>query len=394
MTNLVAVDFLSATFLEEMLATHAPKQTIRVLAVAALPLDNSASILVALTSGQTTKPIGHFGLAMTLEVDGQQETHRMVLKVKPHGREISAMLGSLAEACGGELAAVYPVFAERTGFQHTHQRELAVYQHSAPCLMPRIWGTYADEETELYCVLMEYLHEVTLLNSAMQPHAWTDQHLRAALQQLASWHARHLVPADSVPQVWPDLPSGNYMQELAPLWQALLHNAATHFPDLYSTQRVELLRAAIRQLPAYWSWQQNRPKTLVHNDLNPRNTCFRASAGPLQLCAYDWELATFHVPVYDVIELLCFVLDADRYHLRQDYLEYYRQDLHRLTGRYADAQAFQQEAGYAALDFGLHRLGMYMMAHTVSPYPFLPRVVNSYFDTLAQLQPLKAAKRA
>ena len=88
-----------------------------------------------------------------------------------------------------------------------------------------------------------------------------------------------------------------------------------------------------------------------------------------------------------MVELLSFVLDEDRYHLRLGYFEHYRQALHALTGRYADADAFRIGAGYAALDFGLHRLGMYLMAHSVSPYPFLPRVANSYFDTLAQLQP-------
>ena len=131
------------------------------------------------------------------------------------------------------------------------------------------------------------------------------------------------------------------------------------------------------------------PKTLVHNDLNPRNTCFKRRAdGRLQFCAYDWELATYHVPQYDVVELLCFVLDADRYHLRAGYLEYYRQCLHARTGRFADPAAFRTGFDLAALDFGLHRLGLYLMAHTVSPYPFLPRVVDSYFDTLTQLQPL------
>ncbi|MBC8083330.1 MAG: phosphotransferase, partial [Hymenobacter sp.] len=173
-----------------------------------------------------------------------------------------------------------------------------------------------------------------------------------------------------------------------PLWNALLTNAATHCPALYGPGRVGLLRTAIRQIPAYWGWLENRPKTLIHNDLNPRNTCFKRQDDTLRLCAYDWELATCHVPVYDVVELLCFVLTERYYHLRPMYLEYYRQTLHRLTGRYADAKAFRQEAGYAALDFGLHRLGLYLMAHTVSPYPFLPRVVDSYFNTLAQLRPL------
>lgn len=384
MNKVTEVDFLSPAFLEQMIRARTPQQTVQVRAVAPVPLDNSASILVTLTSGQSTKTIGHFGLMVTLEVDGQTQVHPMVLKVKPHGREISAMLGGLAQLCGGELAEVYPRVATLTGFQHTHQRELEVYQLPAANPMPRIWGVYANEEKEIYCVLMEYLQDVTLLNSVMAPHLWTDQHLRTALAQLAAWHARHLSTAEALPN-WPDQPSAAYMQEMSPLWEALLTNAATRFPALYSPSRVALLRAAIQQIPANWAWQELRPKTLVHNDMNPRNTCFKVRQGVLELCAYDWELATYHVPSYDVIELLCFVLDEDRYHLRNHYLEYYRHILHHLTGLYADATEFRREASYAALDFGLHRLGLYLMAHSVGPYPFLPRVVESYFDTLAQL---------
>ena len=392
MNKVAEIDFLSPAFLEGIIRAQVPQQTVKVLAVAPVPLDNSASILVTLTSGQSAKTIGHFGLMVTLEVDGQMQVHPMVLKVKPHGREISAMLGGLAQLCGGALAEVYPLVATRTGFQHTHQRELEVYQLPTTSLLPRIWGVYVDDEAEIYCVLMEYLQDVTLLNSVMAPHSWTDQHLRTALEQLAAWHARHLTTAETLPE-WPDQPSAAYMEEMAPLWGALLTNAATRFPDLYSSPRVALLRTAIQRIPTYWTWQEGRAKTLIHNDMNPRNTCFKVPQGTLALCAYDWELATYHVPSYDVIELLCFVLDEDRYHLRSHYLEHYRQTLHRLTGLYADAADFRREAGYAALDFGLHRLGLYLMAHSVGPYPFLPRVVESYFDTLALLKPLRSINK-
>ncbi|HEX8329776.1 MAG TPA: aminoglycoside phosphotransferase family protein [Hymenobacter sp.] len=382
---MTTADFLRPAFLENMMRAHAPERNIRVLAVAPLPLDSSASILTALTSGQTDKAIGHFGLAVTLEADGQPQTQRLVLKVKPPGREISAMLGSLAQACGEPLAAVYPAFSARTGFHHTHHRELAAYQLPAAGLTPTIWGLYADEAQEAYCVLMEYLEDVSLLNSIMAPEAWTDAHIRAALTQLAQWHARHLTSTPR--QEFDDQPSAAHMQALTPLWEALLANAAAHHPALYPAARVHLLRTAIAHIPTYWAALEKMPRTLIHNDLNPRNTCFKTGPEGLRLCAYDWELATWHVPQYDVVELLSFVLAEDRYHLRLGYLEHYRQALHALTGRYADAQAFQLGAGYAALDFGLHRLGMYLMAHAVSPYPFLPRVVDSYFDTLAQLQP-------
>ncbi|WP_165903820.1 aminoglycoside phosphotransferase family protein [Hymenobacter gummosus] len=387
--------FCSRLFVESLMRAHAPQRQLRVLRVEPLPVDNSASILAVLTAGQTARPVGHFGLQVTFEADGEPaRTERMVLKLKPPGHEVAGMLAGLAQACGGELARVYPGFAARSGFQHTHHRELALYAHHPSPLMPRIWGLHQDDETdEVYAILMEYFdaEEVELLNSVMQPEAWTDEHLRAALAQLAEWHAAHLVEpgAPGLP-AWPDLPSEAYMQQLTPLWQGLLDNAAQHHPGLYGPERVAQLSEAIRQIPAYWAELAAAPKTLIHNDLNPRNTCFRRNAaGELQLCAYDWELATYHVPPYDVVELLSFVLDADRYHLRPHYLEYYRQQLHARTGRFADAEAFRRLAGLAALDFGLHRIGMYMMAHTVGPYPFLPRVVDSLFDTLTQLQPLR-----
>jgi hypothetical protein len=234
-----------------------------------------------------------------------------------------------------------------------------------------------------------------LLDSVMQPESWTDAHLRVALAQLAAWHAGHL----NAPAQLPALPGGEcagapYLLKHTPLWKSLLHSATTHFPELYTPARVGHLRQALAHLPQYAAVLAAEPHTLIHNDLNPRNTCFRrTSTGQLQFCAYDWELATYHVPHYDVAELLCFVLDTDRYALRSTYLEYYRQQLHQLTGRYADAQAFTRTFGVAALNFGLHRLGMYLMAHAVSPYPFLPRVVNSFFDTLEEFLPLKTPVR-
>ena len=177
-----------------------------------------------------------------------------------------------------------------------------------------------------------------------------------------------------------------YMVRLQPLWQALLNQATGRFPGLYPEGAADLLRQAAGHIPAYWRELEKVPKTFIHNDLNPRNTCFRETENGLQFCVYDWELATFHIPQYDVAELLCFVLDTDRYALRQTYLEFYRSQLHALTGAHDDPALFRRHFALAALDFGLHRLGLYMMAHSVSPYAFLPRVIASYADTLLQFR--------
>jgi hypothetical protein len=382
-------EFFSPDFIEKLMRNHAPERNIRVQNVQPLAVDNSASILVALTSGRTEKAIGHFGLAVTYEADGKMQTRNMVMKLKPHGSEISEMLNFLASACGGELPAVYAQYKTQTGFQNTHMRELEIYGKMPSELTPEMYGLHADETTDTYIILMEYLQEVDLLNSVMAPETWTDKHIRRALKQIAVWHAENLEKTPVVNSTfWADSASPEYMQELAPLWEKLLQNAAAKFPELYTPERTAFLEEAIIQIPAYSKELDSMPKTLVHNDLNPRNTCFKNTNGEIQFCVYDWELSTFHVPQYDVAEFLSFVLDADRYHLRPEYLEFYRQQLHKLTGKFSDIESFERGFALAALDFGLHRIGMYMMAHSVSPYPFLPRVVNSLFNTFEQFKPL------
>jgi hypothetical protein len=379
--------YTSPAFIQQLMQAHHPEQSIQVSQVELLEIDNSASILSVLTAGRSDRPLGHVGLRVRFQDGEREQVRNMVMKIKPHGREIVEMLASLAAACGGELSEVYPSFIHLTGFQHTHMREIDVYKKMPTALHPEIFGLYANDAEEVYIILMEYLQEVSLLNSVMEPEAWTDVHIRQALLQMARWHARCLdktLPLNN--RYWDDVPSAAYMAGLSSLWGALLNNAASKFPELYSPERSKRLRQAIARIPAYWQELEAMPKTLVHNDLNPRNTCFRLVSGELRLCLYDWELATYHVPQYDVVEFLSFVLDEDRYSLRLSYLEFYRQELHRLSGHFADAESITRGFALAALDFGLHRIGMYMMAHSVSPYPFLPRVVNSYFNTLEQIE--------
>lgn len=381
-----AIDFLSKAFTEKLMQRNSPGKAIVVHEVTPLAIDNSASILSVLTAGRTATAIGHFGLQVTFEEEGEMKSLPMVMKIKPHGREIAEMLSSLAGGCGEALEAVYAGLKDKTGFVNTHMREPEIYgKLQDPGLQPIIYGLYADEEQDHYVILMEYLQEVELMNSVMEPQSWTEAHIKQALLQMAAWHAQHLREKPQLsPKYWEDAPSRDYMMEMSPLWQALLANAAEKFPALYTPGRVETLQKAIEEIPDYWKELEKMPRTLIHNDFNPRNACFKNTACGLRLCLYDWELATWHVPQYDLAEFLCFVTEGNRSGQRQAYIEFYRKELNRISGQFPEKEAFVRGLNLAARDFGLHRLGMYMMAHSVSPYPFLPRVVDSYFDLLEE----------
>jgi hypothetical protein len=373
----------STAFIQEMMSSFSPGKEIIVTGVSLIEVDNSASILAVLTSAQTEKQIGHFGLRVVFSEHGKVQTREMVMKVKPHGDEIVNMLASLATLCEGELSNTYPHYKSLTGFQFTHVREQEIYRKLAPSFTPEIFGLYSNAETGIYIILMEYLKDVDLLNTVMHPNKWSEEHIKNALAEMAKWHAKMLNSfADLDITMWPDAPSLDYMTKLTPLWSALLNNAATKFPDLYTLPRVTRLQSAISDIPVYWKELELLPKTLIHNDFNPRNSCFKTINGQMKLCLYDWELATFHIPQYDVAEFLCFVLDEDRYDKRTEFIEYYRKQLNGLNSQFNNKEKFLKEFYFATVDFGIHRLGMYMMAHSVAPYPYLPRVVNSFFDTI------------
>ncbi|MBC8109470.1 MAG: phosphotransferase, partial [Verrucomicrobia bacterium] len=313
----------SPRFVEKLMQNFAPKSVFLVQSVEVFEIDNSASILVTLASGNSTKQIGHFGLAVAYTENGMPKEQKMVMKVKPHSTEITTMLNALAQACGGTLAEIYPAYQHLTGFHHTHQREQEIYKNLPSTLTPLIFGTYSDTEQDIYLILMEYLENVELLNAVMNPDSFSDLHIKTVLQQMANWHAKNLqenLPLDK--NFWTDCPSESYMQQLIPLWKALLQNVSQHFPQLYSLERTHLLEKAISYIPDYWKVLEKIPKTLIHNDLNPRNICFKIHDGQLNLCTYDWELATFHIPQYEIVEFLCFVLDENRYHLRKTYAEF------------------------------------------------------------------------
>jgi thiamine kinase-like enzyme len=366
--------FLEKQFLEKIMQDFMPQQSIEIEEVEIFEVDNSASILVALTAQESEAMIGHFGVKITYSSMGMKKKQKMVLKVKPHSREIVAMLNNLAQICGGELAEIYAKYQNQTGFLHTHQREQEIYQKMPSSLMPTIFGLYTDEEKNLFVILMEYLEEVTLLNAVMQPQIFTETHIFSTIRQLAQWH--HSVELEKLnPNYWTDTPSKAYMQDLEPLWKALLEHAHKHFPELYTEKRTKFLRKAIEDIPKDWELIDNYPKTLIHNDCNPRNMCFKGS----EPCLYDWELASIHAPQYDIVEFLCFTLNRERHHLRDEFVAYYYQEISSLDKRFQDRALFLEVLRVTALHFGLHRLGMYMMAHTVSPYPFLPFVVDNYF---------------
>ena len=367
--------FFSSQHLQQLLAS-VQGAGVEVHAVEPYAIDNSASILVTLTAQETERLIGHFGLLVDWQYADEHRRDRWVLKVKPPGSEIAAMLAGLAHACDPALGKVYAGYSQTTGFANTHLREIEVYRRLAHPIQPTLAGYRLDPAQDTYELLIEDLSEHDMLNSVMKVEQWTDRHVRRALSDLAAWHVfakaeLHQLEASA----WQDTDHPTYWQQQTPLWRALLESGRTRFPEAYSEALYQALSDGLLKVDQLEAQFAALPKTLVHNDANPRNACFRADGS---FCLYDWELACRHVPAYDVIELLSFILTEDRYAHIGDYVAHYRAQLVSLWPAWRDEDCWRQSLQLAWYAFGWHRLGMYSMAHAVAPYPFLPRVFRGY----------------
>lgn len=308
----------------------------------------------------------------------------VVVKVKPADDELQLLMRSLASACGDAVADALGAFEDRLAFRGSHVRELDIYEQTDPRFVahtPAAYRTHRDDTREAYVVVLDLVRpgpDVRLLNSTAASETWSASDIDSATRGLAALHAIWLGRDTEILGTgkWgPHLDSAD-MKEMSELWQILLEHAATEFGDLVPEAAARRCAALIERVGEWWSEIETYPRTLTHGDFNPRNICLRTGVdGVERLCAFDWELACWHLPQRDLAELLAFTLDAD---VTPEVVEG-RVDAARLALQAETGQAFDRATwrrGYALglYDFAVNRLMLYLMGHTVRDFAFLPGV--------------------
>lgn len=341
------------------------------------------SIISELTSWRSGCPTGLFVYRLTS--DGS--TRDVVVKRKPEAGDAIAVGEALAQICGDRLAAAYARFSDRLGLLGAHEREIGVYEQRDPRFLahaPRAFGADADRERGVWSLVLERISNARLQNTAARTHLWTAADIECAIEGLAALQA-----------IWYDrepalraLPWIGYVAEpaaksqMADLWFALADHAEPLFGSC-APSADRSLRAIQRRL--IWSidrWAPAlaaQPRTLVHNDFNPRNICLRSDGRRWRLLAYDWELATVGIPQRDLAELLCFVLPPAASDADVDFwIDRHRSRLEDATGRRLEPQQWQEGFRAALYDVMIERLPMYALVHRVRRQPFLARVVQTW----------------
>jgi len=305
----------------------------------------------------------------------------VLVKTKAPDLAMQRITVDLAALCDERLAALFERFQGDLGLTRSHQRELALYEIADARLRrhtPRCYGTLSDEAQQTWSVVLEYVDGAQ--REIGQRIDWTEAAVEAAVRGAAAIHAIWYGRQDALramPWLAPE-PSLARMREMEPLWRALHDYAARWFREWGGDELHVLHGELIDTLGDWWAQLEALPRTLVHNDFNPRNLTLRRAATGLRLCAFDWELAGIGVPQHDFAELLCFVgagLDAVR--LAQ-LLGLHRQCLERESGCEIDASQWHAGFRLSLQHLLVNRLPMYALIHRFRPQSFLPQVVRNW----------------
>ncbi|MDO8266761.1 MAG: phosphotransferase [Moraxellaceae bacterium] len=383
--NYLKLGDLNPEFLNNAIHT-AGLAEIEVTDLSPIKLDSKgSSIITELTSHKINKLVGHFPFLLQTTAGSSLE---VMIKVKPLDDEVIIMLNSMAAMCDARLAQEFNNFRNQIGFKGCHVRELAVMAQADERFTrnsPRVYGVVQDPEREAYVIVEELLRDMVLMDSADDTSDWTRQHIEAAIRGIAEvhsiWYGRE---EELKQQPWMiDYPSAATMLEKSRLWELLGAHAREEFPEWFSEEDLAVFRHIVHATGDWWADIEKMPRTLIHNDFNPRNIAFRSTASGLQLCAYDWELATLHLPQRDLVELLAFTLvDPINPADIEFYIELHRRELERHSGQSIDAAQWRYGYKLALRDLLVNRMPMYMMAHTFRHYQFMERVYRTFRELL------------
>jgi hydroxymethylglutaryl-CoA reductase (NADPH) len=368
-------EHLTANLLSEPLA-RSLGQPVSVQAVELRALPAEHGLLHSLCTAQPGRLLGLHAARVTAMIGASSTAVELdyVVKVKPKDSEVLRMLDASAAAWGGRIESCWARARPHTQFVQAHERELNIYQQTDPRFRqhaPNVLLTLRDRERDAYVVVLERLSPAhALLDAIDDPDAWSERLLDAAIRGLAQLHAIWLGrEAELLATSWlgpvPSLASSQVMAELCLAVEA---PAAAVMPGRFPARVWELRRRLAADVPGWWRDLEAQPRTLAHNDFQPRNVAIVDPRGRPRLCAYDWELATLLPPQHDLAELLTFTLRPDARAADVDhYLELQRRSLEETSGHGFDPVTWR--SGYRAClcELLINRFTFYILADCLRP---------------------------
>lgn len=373
--------------IEQSLRSRFAERDLELVALEPRPFRSSNSILNEISSIRLGSRVGMHSCDAVVRGRGGGDPRRMSILVKSKAGDglIEDLMTEVATLYDPELGHHCRRFRRSLGFAGSHERELALYEMQEPRLRrftPACHGTVRDESSGVWSLALEYVPAAGQAAGQAAAGAWPAEHIGAAIAGLSQLHAIWYGREDDLratPWLAPEM-TLERMTEMRPFWTRLAACADRHFRGWLGSSLASIQRQLLEGLEDWWPALLGLPRTLIHNDFNPRNLVLRRIAGVPTLCAFDWELAMLGLPQQDLAEFLCFVapdampaVEVDRH------VEAHRRSLELAAGVPIDPDAWRRGFGLSLRHLLVNRLPMYTVIHRFKPQPYLPRVVRNWW---------------
>jgi hydroxymethylglutaryl-CoA reductase (NADPH) len=329
-------------------------------------------IITNITRKISNKLIGFIPLHIQLS-NGSDE--RILIKSKALDTEVIKGLHLISASIDTALADLIKLHQKQLEYNQCHLKETVIYEHLQQegfVAMPKYLGKYIHTPREIHLLIQEWIktEHIALSNSENHPENWTDDWIQVSLSSIQTAHK----VLESLPQSRPDLFNEFKPWHSLNLYGKLMNILIEECADIDHIEALQDINDSLLTLEsdhAAVRW----PKSLIHNDFNPRNVLMRNSGMP---CIYDWELAMIDFPQRDIIEFLSFVLPEDfsAQSLMLYLKEHYQEIVQRKgPGHELGFEEFLKATEMAIKTYICCRVSFYEVSGIVAKYDFSPRIL-------------------
>lgn len=378
---------LPVDVVERGMREHAESLGQRIVGVRELAFASTNGIFNEVASAGAGSRVGIRRFEITLGRGGDSCSTRLqvLLKSKPADTVMQDLLVEVARLCDKELGACFRDHRNDLGLGGAHLRELELYEIPDPrlrAIAPRPYATCRDPRQGLWSVLMEYFPQQQPGVGSASGGQWTRERTQAAIEAISGVHAawfgkdRELA---RLPWMAPSLPLERAI-DLTGLWRRLVGYSGRFTCAWTGAAILPLQESIIGEVRNWWPLLTDLPRTLIHNDFNPRNLLLRADGSGPRVVVLDWELAGVGLPQHDTAELLCFTMPPafDAQALWR-LLHAQRRGLQEVTGAALDPNDWIRGFLASLKYLGIFRLPMYTLMYRFRKLPYLPDVFRNWW---------------
>ncbi|MEO8087254.1 MAG: phosphotransferase [Bacteroidota bacterium] len=330
-------------------------------------------IITTITGRISKKIIGFVPLNVEYkDKSGELITLKLLMKSKALDEEVIKGLHLIAASIDPQLSDLLNEYKDNLEFKNCHLKELELctYLHEQHFeFTPLYFGKHADSKREIFFFIQEFLSfsSLKIFNSENHPEKWQRENILRTIDCINTFHQNADVSKFASVQEF--LP-----WQSAPLYKKFLSILIKERAEECNLKHFQNLSEQIDQ------WQEEAesihlPKTIIHNDFNPRNIALQLDGKPV---IYDWELAMIDFPHRDIVEFLSFVLPEN---FQKEDLYFYLDHHYRLN------DSFSRKEWISAYKYSLKvyiscRVSFYEVSGILIRYDFSRRVLQTAFRML------------